>query len=174
MAELKMKKCKECGKMFMPTSNKQQYCTEVHYRPCPVCGKPVLAKYLSDPARCCCGVCKSKLGKMNKEGTKPSAIELSKEEVNYVKADVESTVELAKSIYTVNPADVKKYVGGDANGFETNKLYEVSYVSAGKGKHQMVSNYNVTDNTEVHLVYEFSNKKHISQYFKAAKINTSL
>ena len=70
MSKLEMKKCKECGKMFMPTSNKQKYCSEDHYRPCPVCGKLVFAKYLSDPARCCSGVCKSKLGKLNKSGHK--------------------------------------------------------------------------------------------------------
>ena len=47
-----MKKCKECGKLFMP-KGREQYCSDVHYRPCPVCGKPVIAKYLSDPARRC-------------------------------------------------------------------------------------------------------------------------
>ena len=50
---LSMKKCKECGKMFMPKSAQQQYCEDMHYRPCPVCGDLVYAKYLSDPARRC-------------------------------------------------------------------------------------------------------------------------
>lgn len=50
MAELR--KCKECGKLFTP-KGREQYCPDVHYRPCPVCGKPVIAKYLSDPARKC-------------------------------------------------------------------------------------------------------------------------
>ena len=47
-----MRKCKECGKMFMPTG-REQYCSDDHYRPCPICGKPVIAKYLSDPPRKC-------------------------------------------------------------------------------------------------------------------------
>lgn len=50
MAELR--KCKECGKMFLP-KGREQYCPDVHYRPCPICGEPVIAKYLSDPPRKC-------------------------------------------------------------------------------------------------------------------------
>ena len=44
--------CKECGKLFTP-KGREQYCPDIHYRPCPVCGKPVVAKYLSDPPRRC-------------------------------------------------------------------------------------------------------------------------
>lgn len=33
--------CKECGKVFIPTNANQHYCADTHYRPCPVCGKPV-------------------------------------------------------------------------------------------------------------------------------------
>lgn len=50
---MEMKKCKECGKLFVPKSARSQYCDGDHYRPCPICGKPVFAKYLSDPARRC-------------------------------------------------------------------------------------------------------------------------
>lgn len=65
--ELTLKICKECGKEFMPkASNKERYCTRDHYRPCPVCGKPVFAKYLSDPARCCSGACRFVYGMKNK------------------------------------------------------------------------------------------------------------
>ena len=49
---MELRKCKECGKMFEP-KGREQYCSDVHYRPCPVCGEPVVAKYLSDPARKC-------------------------------------------------------------------------------------------------------------------------
>jgi len=47
-----MRKCKECGKLFMP-KGREKYCSDVHYRPCPICGEPVIAKYLSDPPRKC-------------------------------------------------------------------------------------------------------------------------
>lgn len=56
---MEMKKCKECGDLFMPKSKNSVYCDKLHYRPCPVCGKPVEAKYLSDPARCCSQECKN-------------------------------------------------------------------------------------------------------------------
>lgn len=49
---MEMRKCKECGKLFMP-KGREQYCSDVHYRPCPICGEPVIAKYLSDPPRKC-------------------------------------------------------------------------------------------------------------------------
>ena len=57
---MEMKKCKECGKLFVPKSARAQYCDGEHYRPCPVCGKLVYAKYLSDPARCCSRECSQK------------------------------------------------------------------------------------------------------------------
>lgn len=47
-----MRKCKECGKLFIP-KGREQYCSDIHYRPCPICGEPVEAKYLSDPPRKC-------------------------------------------------------------------------------------------------------------------------
>lgn len=46
------RRCKECGKLFVPRG-REQYCQDTHYRPCPICGKPVEVKYLSDPARKC-------------------------------------------------------------------------------------------------------------------------
>lgn len=58
---MEMKKCKECGKLFMPKSTRSQYCDDLHYRPCPACGKPVEAKYLSDPPRCCSRTCSRQL-----------------------------------------------------------------------------------------------------------------
>lgn len=55
-----MRKCKECGKLFQP-KGREQYCSDTHYRPCPSCGKPVIAKYLSDPPRRCDNCKKSKV-----------------------------------------------------------------------------------------------------------------
>lgn len=50
---MEMKKCKECGKLFEARNSRQQYCSNKHYRPCPVCGKDVEIKYLSDPTPRC-------------------------------------------------------------------------------------------------------------------------
>lgn len=58
-----MRKCKECGKLFQP-KGREQYCSDIHYRPCPSCGKPVVAKYLSDPPRRC-NDCKKAKAKPN-------------------------------------------------------------------------------------------------------------
>ena len=44
--------CKECGKPFTP-KGREKYCSNTHYRPCPICGDPVIVTYLSDPARRC-------------------------------------------------------------------------------------------------------------------------
>lgn len=37
--QLDPKICKLCGKEFIPNTSWQVYCTDVHYVPCPVCGK---------------------------------------------------------------------------------------------------------------------------------------
>ena len=50
---IEMKKCKECKKLFTPKNPRQQYCEGKHFRPCPVCGKDVEIKYLSDPTPRC-------------------------------------------------------------------------------------------------------------------------
>lgn len=53
-----MKKiCKECGKEFEATSNRQVYCKGAHYRPCPVCGKLVAVTAFADPPRTCSYAC---------------------------------------------------------------------------------------------------------------------
>jgi len=59
------KTCKECGKLFHPRNPKQRYCDDIHYRPCPTCGKPVEIKYLTDPTPRCAECRKNgvKLGK---------------------------------------------------------------------------------------------------------------
>lgn len=53
------RKCKECGNLFVPRSSRQQYCDADHFRPCPVCGAPVLVKRnaFNDPPRCCSTQC---------------------------------------------------------------------------------------------------------------------
>ena len=75
MAEkLEMKRCKECGKMFVPRHKRQVYCDDVHYRPCPVCGKLVEAKYLSDPARVCSNECRKILAQRTKSQMKETLV----------------------------------------------------------------------------------------------------
>lgn len=48
--------CKICGREFDRIGN-AVYCPGPHYRPCPVCGKPVEYKRPSDPIKCCSAQC---------------------------------------------------------------------------------------------------------------------
>lgn len=60
-------KCKICGNEFDRVGN-GVYCPGPHYRPCPVCGKPVEYHRPSDPVTCCSAECSNKLtlqSKMN-------------------------------------------------------------------------------------------------------------
>ena len=47
------KKCEICGKLFTPSNNTSKYCEGPHYRPCPVCGRPVEFHSIDDPVKCC-------------------------------------------------------------------------------------------------------------------------
>lgn len=55
---LKPRKCAYCGKEFIPSSNRQKYCKDNHYGPCPVCGKPVLIKDMSIGPQACSEQCR--------------------------------------------------------------------------------------------------------------------
>ena len=72
---MEQKRCKECGEWFTPRSMRQQYCTKLHYRPCPVCGKLVEAKYLSDPPRCCSRECQQAARKKTKVVQKAETVQ---------------------------------------------------------------------------------------------------
>ena len=193
MKNLEMKKCKECGKLFQPISNKQKYCSEDHYRPCPVCGKLIFAKYLSDPARCCSGTCKSKLGKLNKEQAyvaevmeqkadlgieipKIESIEVlepTPEVVAYAEADAKAVEEAyeARVSEIIDPVDGttrKRYEGPSTSGWNEGHQYAVVIFQEGK-EHVVKATYNYTFGEAVQLEYRFTNKKKISTIFKACK-----
>lgn len=59
----RMIKCAICGKEFHPTHARQKVCTDVHTRPCEVCGKPVPYKRPNeyDRARTCSEECRREL-----------------------------------------------------------------------------------------------------------------
>ena len=52
------KKCAYCGKEFQTTSSRQIYCNDIHYGPCPVCGKPVEIKEMYIGPQACSKECK--------------------------------------------------------------------------------------------------------------------
>ena len=137
-----MRKCKECGKLFQP-KGREQYCSDVHYRPCPVCGEPVIAKYLSDPPRRCAN-CKAKnktitqhikplfdikdiqspdtIEPASKSNTKKTPSSQSSRE----KSVSNSAIQLNNEILSTK--DVRKYIGRDykhGKGFLPKHIYEL-------------------------------------------------
>lgn len=58
------KTCELCGKTFQGTAN-SKYCSELHYKPCPVCGKDVRVErgHESEPPKCCSKDCSIALRK---------------------------------------------------------------------------------------------------------------
>lgn len=57
--------CKICGKEFDRVGN-AVYCNGPHFRPCPVCGRPVEFHRLGDPVVCCSKECVQKLAEQSK------------------------------------------------------------------------------------------------------------
>lgn len=57
--QYKPKKCKICDKEFIPTCSWQTICTEPHYGPCPVCGKPTLIIDFKHGPRACSKECRA-------------------------------------------------------------------------------------------------------------------
>lgn len=55
--------CQACGKEFQTKVKSQMYCKDVHYFPCPVCGKPVAKtdRDFNRPHACCSNECRHKL-----------------------------------------------------------------------------------------------------------------
>ena len=60
-----MYKCKVCGKEFERIGN-GVYCAGPHYRPCPVCGKPVAFHKPSERIKCCSKECTKRLREQSK------------------------------------------------------------------------------------------------------------
>lgn len=125
---MEMKKCKECGKLFVPKSSRSQYCDNIHYRPCPVCGKLVEAKYLSDPARCCSKMCQQEL-KNVKSNQKPSPV--------------------AKPIVKKDPPTLKV-----SDSFSTEDVVVPSQIISSEDYLDLVVFGSADENQELELIYE--------------------
>lgn len=129
--------CKECGKEFEATSKRVLYCSADHYRPCPVCGKPVLAKYLSDPAKRC-DECRGK--KM-----------LPKSKVERVSTAAEEKGNV--------------YKGHPILGFVAGHEYKLDIKWDGWSAYVVTATYDITDEKKVNLEMRLSSKKSIESYF---------
>ena len=135
--------CKECGKQFEAKSPRILYCPAVHYRPCPVCGEPVIAKYLSDPPRRC-DKCKGK------------------------SIPAQSKVEPAKveSVGAVNHIAAREYQGPKILGFIPGHKYIFDAPWDGWSAYVVNATYDATDDKVVDLTMHLSSKVGIDRYFK--------
>ena len=100
------KTCPLCQKKFIP-KGRQKYCDGPHFKPCPVCGKPVPAPYPSDPARCCSSECRKQLkykGTSISAETIPTPVEPQPKIEPKVEPKIEpKKVEVDKKEYPIDP-----------------------------------------------------------------------
>ena len=120
------KLCKECGLPFTP-KGREGYCTREHYRPCPVCKKPVLIKYLSDPTPCCSKECT----KMKRSGAKKMIAPV---------AAVAANTQSQYSFEDFTQGEKRKYVGRDGvMGLTNGNIYTIEI-----DRDPVYHNYHVT------------------------------
>ena len=171
-----MKACKECGKLFVPKSKNSVYCDAIHYRPCPVCGKLVEAKYLSDPARCCSNECKAIARKQSKEKAK-TTVQVKKiwTDNKSTKGDSSNTSNkvndstLSDESETVSRILIpwrgrKTYVGKPVMRLIPGHIYEV-LIDKGEYVYTVECTYDVTDDTEVDIMMPLASQISIHQNF---------
>ena len=83
--------CELCGEPFTTVYPKQIYCDRPHYRPCPVCGKPVDIGKSPDKVVCCSNECSKELRKrtsMEKYGTAvPSQSDIVRDKLRKVSTE---------------------------------------------------------------------------------------
>ena len=184
---MEMKKCKECGKLFMPKSMRSQYCDDLHYRPCPVCGKKVEAKYLSDPPRCCSKECQQ----VQRQSKTTSTVKV----VNTEESSVISTLEALGVELVVNkrrnfnykdisPADDKEiiydyedelqasfqtltYIGKPIMKFEPGHVYAIDVTKKPDLPYEVSAVYDFTEHKSVELCMPLSSKISICQKFSS-------
>lgn len=152
------KRCKECGKEFIPNSGKQNYCKDIHYRPCPICGKPVEVKHFSDKSRTCSTECMLKLKDktcLHRYGTTDAA---------------NSTLAKEKRRQT----NLKKY--GVENPFQSEAIkaksketlkekYGVEYISQSADiKQKVTKTWNSKSNEELNRIKESRKQSCIEKY----------
>ena len=143
------KKCKECGKIFIAMSARQLYCSADHYRPCPVCQKPVLIKYLSDPTPRCADCRKANA----------SASSAKKEQV------VSQQIPKPEHQEDVQFQDVREYIGSPhPNYFIPGHQYALDIVWTGTC-YEVSSFKDVSDDVVVDIMSPFSSQISINRNF---------
>ena len=177
---MEMRRCKECGKLFKP-KGREQYCSDIHYRPCPICGTPVEVKYLSDPPRRCAN-CKANRIVQHvkplielKDIPSTDIIEKAKES-NEPTTPSKSLNEPSVSIPTqqlnideLPPGkDIRRFIGKDykhGKGFIPNHLYEL-VITKDEYSYWITATYDWTDNCSKEITELFSSMISINGHFE--------
>ena len=148
--------CKECGEPFEASSARIKYCSKVHYRPCPICGTLVEAKYLSDPPRKCDN-CKGK-----KVSTPAKIVpEKAAKVIEPDKADPK-----IKHEFSANVEDVREYIGPPVSvGFIPGHKYAVE-VDKKEGLYWVTASRDVTEDKVIDLVITYASQISIDRRFK--------
>lgn len=176
---MEMRKCKECGKLFMPKSMRSQYCDALHYRPCPVCGKPVEAKYLSDPPRCCSKECQQASRAKNKSQAVPASISAA----STIQIDTDEGTTCVNVISLVDRHNIasnlseegkrlvesgqpRTFVGKSSSGFCQGHTYMLEINQDGDYGTYIVSGYyDLTEDKSVAIETTIASKLSFNQFF---------
>lgn len=176
---MEMKKCKECGKLFMPKSMRSQYCDALHYRPCPVCGKPVEAKYLSDPPRCCSKECQQ----ASRAKNKPQASLNSTPTSSTIQIDVGDSSTCVNVISSVTCHNIasnlseegkrliesgqpRTFVGKSSSGFCQGHTYMLEInQDRDYGTYSISGYYDLTEDKSVDIEIMITSKISFNQFF---------
>jgi len=153
--------CKECGEVFEATSAKQQYCSKLHYRPCPVCGKLVPAKYLSDPARCCSKECSAKRSSDKRQMLPKSVVSAEAQKEDFITPDQAVLVLVAEGSVSFRGT----YVGPSTCGFIKNHVYDVS-ITRNAPYYEVTASKDITTDTSVENMIYLSSLISVKHYFE--------
>lgn len=188
MAGIKI--CAICGKEF-EAKGRERTCPGPHYLPCPVCGKPVVIKYISDGARNC-EECKGKHASKKivpaseakeialEDVAKPAVAEITdtvseveqSEEAQSLHSNFELPKESDNPTITIELQDdesIKTYVGPLINSklFIPNHKYKIELSKEQKyGCYVITSGYDYTDDEKVDIYLRVSSMNTVNRYFK--------
>lgn len=160
-----MRRCKECGRLFQP-KGREQYCSNTHYRPCPVCGELVEVKYLSDPPRRCAN-CKTIKSMQPKSAVNTPEVGVAVNTAEVEKVDPQlQEVQSTKDIPLGK--DIRRFIGKDyrhGRGYLPNHLYELE-ITRDDYSYIVSAVYDWTTGSQTNITELFSSKISIDGHFE--------
>lgn len=106
-AALRTRKCKWCGKKFIPTSGKNVYCRGPHYQKCVICGNQFEVDVTKDPyVKTCSKQCRYEAAKLNRDIEKE---QVALKKTLLKKYGVENAMKIPGSIDKIKKTNLEKY-----------------------------------------------------------------